>query len=1016
LPKSPALRSSLWGLNRARLLTAAIVLAVGALLRFTEAFPYAFGTFAMAVLGGAAACLVLPLGERRGVPLERIAWFQFGLDAILITGIITATGGPQSVFIPLYVLLVVASCFVLSGRGGLFVAGICSLLYVLPVLGRTIVPMLKVGAPSENTALEILTVFMNAGVLLAVAVVTGALAERYHELQEHMEDQRKHLSDLQAFRDLIFESVGSGLVGVDPTGRVTAFNRAAESITGVRAEDAVDQGWETIFGDGVDLAEVSRAVSDGSEPAPRYEFRLRRRDGQEVPVGISFWSLRSGTGDVAGLIGVCQDLSSIKQMEQRMRQADRCPVGRLSANMAHEIRNPLASISGAVEALARDLPPDSTRSQLVEIVLRESARLNQIVGDFLEYARPAPMATTNMAEISTSVAPHRAPHATRQPEGVAGVRRVAADPGRSPATAAGGAEFAQRGPGDARRRRAWPTRSRSPTPARASRTPTCRIYSSRSSRRSRKAVESAWLSSIGSSRSMAARSRCGAAWAKARPSSSRFPLRKGLPADEPEQHPDAVGRVPAPRDEADMSEPRVLVVDDEKSMRDLLAITLQKAGYEVTLAEGGAAAMEAIRRDPFDAIITDLRMPKVDGLQVLRCAKDLSPDTAVIMVTAMASTETAVEAMKLGAYDYITKPFKLDEVNLIIKNALERKQLRAENQYLRKQLETQHRFENIIGKSGRMVEVFDTIRKIADSPSTVMITGESGTGKELVARAIHFNSHRRDKPFVSVNCGAIPEGLMESELFGHVKGAFTGAVANKIGLFTAAEGGTLFLDEITEIPALLQVKLLRAIQVREIRRVGDTRDVKTDVRLIAASNRDLETAVRDGVMREDLFYRLNVIPIHLPPLRERREDIPLLIAHFLQKFSKDLGKDVRGVAPDALSVLERYHWPGNIRELENVLERAVVLGAGDMLTAEALPESVRRERPSRGPELVDIPDEGLDLETTLDDLERRYLQRALDRTGGVQTKAAELLRMTFRQFRYKLQKHSLAKRGAPGDE
>lgn len=382
------------------------MLAVGALLRFTEAFPYTFGTFVMTVLGGAAAGLVLPLGERRGVPLERIAWFQFGLDAVLITGIITATGGPQSVFIPLYVLLVVASCFVLSGRGGLVVAGICSLLYVLPVLGRTIVPMLKVGAPSENTALEILTVFMNAGVLLAVAVVTGALAERYHELQEHMEDQRKHLSDLQAFRDLIFESVGSGLVGVDPSGRVTAFNRAAESITGVRATDAVDQGWETIFGDGVDLDEVRRAVSEGSEPAPRYEFRLRRRDGQEVPVGISFWSLRSGTGDVAGLIGVCQDLSSIKQMELRMRQADRlAAVGRLSANMAHEIRNPLASISGAVEALARDLPPDHTRSQLVEIVLRESARLNQIVGDFLEYARPAPMAAIeiNMAEIFDEV-------------------------------------------------------------------------------------------------------------------------------------------------------------------------------------------------------------------------------------------------------------------------------------------------------------------------------------------------------------------------------------------------------------------------------------------------------------------------------------------------------------------------------------------------------------------------------------------------------------------------------------
>ncbi len=406
MPKSPALRTSLWGLNRARLLTAAIVLAVGALLRFTEAFPHPFGTFALTVLGGAAACLVLPLAERRGVPLERIAWLQFALDALLITGIVTATGGPQSVFIPLYVILVVASCFVLSGRGGLIVAGICSLLYVLPVLGRTIVPMLKVGAPSPNTALEILTVFMNAGVLLAVAVVTGALAERYHELQQHMEDQRKHLSDLQAFRDLIFESVGSGLVGVDPGGRVTAFNRAAESITGVRAQDALDQPWEAIFGGGVDLAEVRRAVSEGSEPAPRYEFRLRRRDGQDVPVGISFWSLRSGAGEVAGLIGVCQDLSNIKQMEQRMRQADRlAAVGRLSANMAHEIRNPLASISGAVEALARDLPPDHTRGQLVEIVLRESARLNQIVGDFLEYARPAPMAPIeiNMAEIFDEV-------------------------------------------------------------------------------------------------------------------------------------------------------------------------------------------------------------------------------------------------------------------------------------------------------------------------------------------------------------------------------------------------------------------------------------------------------------------------------------------------------------------------------------------------------------------------------------------------------------------------------------
>jgi two-component system response regulator PilR (NtrC family) len=388
---------------------------------------------------------------------------------------------------------------------------------------------------------------------------------------------------------------------------------------------------------------------------------------------------------------------------------------------------------------------------------------------------------------------------------------------------------------------------------------------------------------------------------------------------------------------------------------------------------------------------------------------------AVIVITAVATTETGVEAMKLGAYDYITKPFKLDEVSLIVRNALERKRLRDENLYLRKQLETQHRFENIIGKSGRILEVFDTIRKISDSPSTAMITGESGTGKELVARAIHFNSLRRDKPFVSVNCGAIPEGLMESELFGHVRGAFTGAVANKVGLFLAGEGGTLFLDEITEIPPLLQVKLLRAIQTREIRRVGDTKDIKTDVRLIAASNRNLEDAVTEGVLREDLYYRLNVIPIQLPPLRERREDIPLLVAHFLQKFGKDLGKEARGVAPEAMIVLERYHWPGNIRELENVLERAIVLGAGDVLGIESLPETLRRERPVKGMEAVELPEDGLDLEATLDTIERGYLQRALDRTGGVQTKAAELLKMTFRQFRYKLQKHSLVRKGSGGD-
>jgi two-component system response regulator PilR (NtrC family) len=456
-----------------------------------------------------------------------------------------------------------------------------------------------------------------------------------------------------------------------------------------------------------------------------------------------------------------------------------------------------------------------------------------------------------------------------------------------------------------------------------------------------------------------------------------------------------------------MAEARVLIVDDEQSMRELLGIMLRQVGYDVTQADGGEAAIQTLKTsDTFDLVITDLRMRKADGLAVLKAAKEHSPHTVVLVVTAFASTETAVEAMKLGAYDYVTKPFKLDELKLTIANALERKRLQDENRELKRQLRTERGFDSFVGKSRRMLEVFETIRKTADSGSTVMITGESGTGKELVARAVHQESSRRSAPFVSVNCGAIPETLMESELFGHVKGAFTGAVQSTDGLFHAADGGTLFLDEITEISQSVQVKLLRAIQEREIRRVGDTRDVKVDVRLIAASNRDLVKTVADGALREDLYYRLNVIPIHLPPLRERTEDIPALVAHFIGRIARDVAKTIAGISPEALAVLERYHWPGNIRELENVIERAIVLGSGDQITAESLP--VHLTQPvERGEFPVEIPAGGMDLEGLLAAVESRYIRLALDRAGGLQVRAAELLRLSFRQFRYKIQKHGL---------
>jgi two-component system response regulator PilR (NtrC family) len=455
-----------------------------------------------------------------------------------------------------------------------------------------------------------------------------------------------------------------------------------------------------------------------------------------------------------------------------------------------------------------------------------------------------------------------------------------------------------------------------------------------------------------------------------------------------------------------MPDVRVLVVDDEASMRELLTILLRQEGYDVVTADGGEAAVGLLGRETFDLVITDLRMAGADGLDVLRAAKEQAPRTVVLVVTAYASTESAVEAMKLGAYDYVTKPFKVDELKVTVTNALERRRLQEENLALKRQLRRERGFDNFIARSPAMLDVFETIRKTADSGSTVMITGESGTGKELVAQALHNESSRKHRPFVSVNCGAIPETLLESELFGHVKGAFTGAVATTEGLFAAAEGGTLFLDEITEVPASVQVKLLRVIQERQIRRVGDTKDQKIDVRLIAASNRDPGKAVRDGTLREDLFYRLNVIPIHLPPLRDRRDDIPLLVAHFIKRISTEVGREVSGVAPDAMAALEQYHWPGNIRELENVIERAIVLGSGPTLDLAALPVGICRPHEGDEPSL-DIPPAGLDLEATLDRIEQGLIQTALQRAGGVQTRAAELLRLSFRQFRYKLQKHQL---------
>ncbi len=456
---------------------------------------------------------------------------------------------------------------------------------------------------------------------------------------------------------------------------------------------------------------------------------------------------------------------------------------------------------------------------------------------------------------------------------------------------------------------------------------------------------------------------------------------------------------------------KILIVDDERSMRDVLSIMLKRVGYGVTAASNGEEAIAQIGKEIFDLVITDLKMPKVSGLDVLKAVKESSPDTVVLMVTAFASTESAVEAMKQGAYDYLAKPFQVDELQLIVRNALEKRRLSTENTLLKREIASRSSFAEIIGQSEVMRKVFDVIRKVADTRSNVLICGESGTGKELIARAIHFNSSRSRMPFVTVNCSALPEPLLESELFGHMKGSFTGAVSNKAGLFEVANGGSLFLDEIGETSLAIQVKLLRVIQEREFRRVGGTSDVKVDVRIIAATNKDLSKAVAEGAFREDLYYRLDVIPIHLPPLRMRAGDIPLLAQHFLEKFSRESGTTVRSLSPEAMRLLLAHEWRGNVRELENVIERVVAFAGGPVIAEDDIRDCLHLATPAK-PTPTDLPEDGLDLEAYIDGLEKDLLLRALERARWVKKKAARLLRLNTRSFRYRLEKYAI-KRNRP---
>jgi len=454
---------------------------------------------------------------------------------------------------------------------------------------------------------------------------------------------------------------------------------------------------------------------------------------------------------------------------------------------------------------------------------------------------------------------------------------------------------------------------------------------------------------------------------------------------------------------------RILIVDDEESFRHMLSVILVKEGYEV---ETSANAEEGLRKaavSVFDQILCDIRMPGMDGLAFLREIKKTEIEATIIVMSAYGTADIAIEAMKLGAYDYISKPFKPDEIILTLRKAEEREQLRRENQLLRKEVAREYSFENIVSKNEKMQKIFDVIKKVSQYKSTVLITGESGTGKELVARALHYNSDRSQNPFVAVNCGAIPENLLESELFGHAKGAFTDAIRTKKGLFEEADAGTLFLDEIGELPGPLQVKLLRVLQDGEIRRVGEGKPIQIDVRIVAATVKDLQKEVNEGRFREDLFYRLNVLPLHIPPLRERKEDIPLLIHHFIAKYNQTMNKNVMSVDHKAMEMLMSYKWYGNVRELENTIERAIVLSEKNNIESENLPGEISDFKEES--KIETLPDEEYSIKKASKSLEINLIKKALKKTKGNHTHAARLLEISHRALLYKIKEYEIVENG-----
>jgi DNA-binding NtrC family response regulator len=452
---------------------------------------------------------------------------------------------------------------------------------------------------------------------------------------------------------------------------------------------------------------------------------------------------------------------------------------------------------------------------------------------------------------------------------------------------------------------------------------------------------------------------------------------------------------------------KILLIDDSKEILESLSEYLRGEGYDVDTSSNGASGILMIEKKFYDIVLTDMMMPGVDGMEVLKYIKTNSPESLCIVLTGYGTIKSAVEAIRSGAFDYLTKPVKFDEIQIALQRAIEHRNLKRENTNLRNQLKQKYRFENIIGDSEAIGKVFETIEKVADTDSTILVLGESGTGKELIAKAIHYNSYRREGPFVPVNCVAIPSELLESELFGHEKGAFTNALRTRIGRFELANGGTLFLDEIGDMNPLLQSKLLRVLQERQFERIGGTKLIQTDIRVIAATHQNLKKAIKQKKFREDLYYRLNVIPIEVPPLRERKSDIPLLVHQFINQFNKSKRKKVVGITDEVMQRFMEYDWPGNVRELENMIERVIILSNDERITVQDLPEKLQSISEEELPRRFEIPEEGVSLETAVGDFERELILRALNRTGWVKNKAAQLLHLNRTTLIEKIKRQNL---------